>query len=492
MKFKVFKQGNAADEFSLCGVYLFGPEGIPTRSAGPVTFKDGIIQCTKRNTEAAGIALLWPIEGFGRILLSTTRLPDKDILYNLNVELARAKLMQITTKREDWSLFDDSNDSNGTGHEAQNFFIQAVQNISEPPVAAKLADESLSKAMVFGEELTIRHAEMCFQARLKSRNFGRGSLGCCIDPKRITEPEYLEKLTGTFGFVTVPINWAQIEPWRGNWNFTMIDKCVEVLRRKRLAICIGPLLQFSARDVPQWLLAGEGGFEKIREAAFQFVTKITSRYSKHVHAWKVVSGINAMNCFGFGFEQVLEITRAASLAARGTSDRSLKIIEITCPWGEYYADSPNTIPPLVYADMVVQSGIGFDAFALPLEFGKNQPGMHLRDLMQVSAVIDRFASLNRPLHITAVAVPDRNGSGDDSCEKAGLWHSGWDESLQGQWTEQLYKIALSKPFVNTVTYSDFADIPDQKITGCGLLTGQLTPKKVFRVIGKLQKLIMNR
>ena len=102
----------------------------------------------------------------------------------------------------------------------------------------------------------------------------------------------------------------------------------------------------------------------MREAAYKFVFKCAERYANSVRTWFVVRGLNAFNHFGFNFEQVLEMTRAANMAVKAASEKALKIIEVANPWGEYYAALPDTIPPLVYVDMVVQSGINFDGFGL--------------------------------------------------------------------------------------------------------------------------------
>ena len=96
--------------------------------------------------------------------------------------------------------------------------------------------------------------------------------------------------------------------------------------------------------------------------AYRFISKVVARYSGIIRAWCVVSGLNIHNHFGFRFEQVLEMVRAATMAVKQGSDRALRIIDISNPWGEYYATVPNSIPPLVYMDMVVQSGISFDAY----------------------------------------------------------------------------------------------------------------------------------
>ena len=491
MKFQVFKNGKVVDKFALCGAYLFGTDGIGVRRA-QLIFKNGLIECKKPNMETAGMALLWRVDGFGKVLLPTTCLPERERPYNLNVEIARARLMQIINKREDWSFFNGLEGLRDISEEAQHLFIRAIQNISDGPSASILADESLKKALVFSEQLAIKQAESSFNTRGKNHGFGRGCLGCKIDPRQIGNPRYVKRLVELFGSAMIPINWAQIESHKGSYDFSTIDACLDVLTQKKLAIAAGPLLCFSKGYLPKWLLRSSVGFEKIRETAYQFVSQVVARYSGIVRAWCVVSGLNVFNHFGFRFEQVLEMTRAANMAVKAASDKALKIIEISNPWGEYYATAPNSIPPLVYMDMVVQSGINFDAFGLQMHFGKNQAGMHVRDMMQVSAVLDLFGPIAKPLYITDVAVPSQSGDGLYDGKVAGIWHQEWDQSRQAQWIEQFYGIALSKPFVDSVTYSNLADTEDGPIANGGLLTDELEPKESFQTLKRLHDTIFVR
>src|SRR4030042_632405 len=167
MRFQVFKDGKVVDKFALCVAYLFGTDGIAIRRA-QITFKNGIIECEKPSQETAGLTLLWPIDGFGKVLLPTTCLPERERPYNLNVEIARAKLMQIVNKREDWSFFNDVHGLAELSENAQDLFIRAIQNISDPSKASQLADESLNKAIIIAENLAIKQADSLFQARSKS------------------------------------------------------------------------------------------------------------------------------------------------------------------------------------------------------------------------------------------------------------------------------------------------------------------------------------
>ena len=488
MKFQVFKDGKLTSDFSLCGAYMFGADKVPLRTLEKMSFEKGVIDCEKKTSDAAGLSLLWPIPDFGNILLSTTRLEDRVNPYILNLELARAALMEITIKREDWSLFEEDNSFADLAHDAQALFIQALQNLSDASKASLLADESLKKARFFAEKLAAKHADFLFDLRRKNQSLGRHSIGCQIDPSRIGDRDYVTKLTGRFSFVSIPINWGQIESKKGEYDFSAIDKCIDVLTSKKLMISVGPLLCFSPDYLPKWLLKNGSDFEKVREVSYEFVSKIVTRYSKYIHAWRVIAGMNAVNHFGFNFEQILEMTRTAVLAAKDTVSRALKMVEIVFPWGEYYASMLNSIPPLIYLDMITQSGISVDAFSLQMQFGKNQPGMHVRDMMQISAMLDRFAPVAKPFHITSVAVPDKPGTGEQSCETAGMWHKAWDRTLQAEWTERFCRVALSKPYINTITFANLADGPNDKIKGSGLMTEQLEPKESLKTLAKLQKL----
>ncbi len=492
MKFLVFKNGQPLTDFSLAGAYLFGADMIPLRHVDKIEFSDGVIECQKKSNDSAGLSLMWPVEGSGQLMLNTTRLPEHHEPYILNVELARARMMQITLKREDWALFDQTNSFNKHVQEVQSLFIQALQHISEPEKASVFADESLKKGVEFSERMAAKYAEQFLAVRFRNKALGRHSLGCQIDLDLLGNEKYRKWLTDMFGFVTVPVNWRDIESEKGHYDFDQLDAGMKYLSGRRMALCAGPLLKFTPETVPQWLLSEKPSFEKIRERAYEFVTEIVKRYSKYIHAWRVISGINAQNCFGFNFEQVIEMTRTACLAAKSVDTKSRKMVDIIYPWGEYYAHDKTTVPPLVYADMVIQSGIGFDAFGLQFHFGKDAPGLHIRDMMQISSRLDCFAAVPKTVHITGVSVPDCDGPGDRAAERAGHWRSKWTQAQQAKWIEEFYKLALGRPYINTVTYSQLADGTTAPMDGCGLLSEKLTPKKAFLVMAKFQKTIMKQ
>jgi hypothetical protein len=90
-----------------------------------------------------------------------------------------------------------------------------------------------------------------------------------------------------------------------------------------------------------------------------------------------------------------------------------------------------------------------------------------------------------------VEVPSQT-SDSEGVDTAGIWHQKWNQSQQAQWIAQFYSIALSKPFVNTVTYSNLADTKEATIANSGLLTEKLEPKESLLALKKLHKLIFSR
>ncbi len=484
MKFQVFQRGEVVAGFNPCGAYLFGTDGISIRRAR-IEFRKGCIECVRPNLETAGLALLWPIEGFGKVLLPTTCVPERERPYNLNVEIARAKLMQITNRREDWSFFDNIEGMEDIAKKSQDLFIDAIQSTNDPRKASRLADESLREAMIYSEKLAVRQGKALFDKRRRSHGFGRGCMGCRIDPAQMTKSAYVEKLLESFASVTVPVNWAKVEPRQGHYDFSEVDHCIALLGRRKIVVGAGPLLRFSRDNLPDWLLSSGVGFEKIRELAYQFVSKVVGRYAGVVHRWYAISGLNAFNQFNFNFEQILEMTRAANMAVRAAGSRAVRVIEVSNPWGEYYATVSNSIPPFVYMDMVVQSGTSFDAFALQMRFGKDEAGLHLRDILQISSLLDCFAPIAKPLHITDVEIPSEPGKGVYDGEVAGLWHHAWDPTRQSQWLDRFYKVALSKPFVEVINYGGGADGDGGVIANSGLLTDQLESKESLELLKRL-------
>jgi hypothetical protein len=200
----------------------------------------------------------------------------------------------------------------------------------------------------------------------------------------------------------------------------------------------------------------------------------------------VVSGIHAENAFNFTFEQIMELTRVTVSLVKQLASKSQVVIDLVAPWGEYYARNQRTIPPLFYADMISQSGVGFDGIAAQFVFGAPADGLFVRDLFQISDRLDRLGNLGKPVHVTAVQVPSKMVVAKGSLG-GGCWLKPWDETVQAKWLKGFYTVALSKPFVESVTWRDLADRPSNNLIPFGgLLHEDLGAKPGYKVLKDLR------
>src|SRR5206468_12314683 len=135
------------------GAIAIGPESVPV--PGEISFRDGMIVIDRNDDHATALGLLWDCGAVGTYHIETTRLPPREKPYNLNVELARFRLMRIVQKQEDWNLFDFPRAEKFTVmfQEAQAMFADALGTRDQPEEAAQLADKSLASGTVLSEQL---------------------------------------------------------------------------------------------------------------------------------------------------------------------------------------------------------------------------------------------------------------------------------------------------------------------------------------------------
>jgi hypothetical protein len=454
---------------------LLGADNVPVR--GEIGWAGAEIRCNPRTPDPIGLSLLWPVEGFGVLQLQTTRLPVRERPYNLHVELARHQLMRLSSKREEWGLFDYAGmeEINAEVEQAREAFLAALERIDDGPAASRFADQALSIGLQAGERMARFHAGVFLLRRQQTGGFAKPHVGVC-SPRGIVDAALARRVTEFAQFVQVPFVWRQIQPTENGQQYDTADATVRTCAAAGLALRGGPLLSFGVRSVPDWMYIWENDFEAIYEAAREHVERTVRRHAKQVTSWIAVSGLHADNVFGFSFEQVMELTRMAATVIKQVAPRVPVLIEITQPWGEYYARNQQTVPPLLYADMAVQSGVNFDAFGMEIVAGIGAEGYHVRDLLAISAQIDKLANLGKPIHVTTLSAPSANPiRGPDG---GGEWHAPWADATQADFLLAALEVALSKPYVETVCLQPLHDAGDDPTPTGGLFREDLTARLI--------------
>ena len=488
IKFEIYREGARVTAFDLVAATAMGPESVPV--PGEVYLRDGMIHVVRKEEQPVGLSLLWDCGALGAFVLETTRLVSREKPYNLVVELARFRLMRIMQKQEDWNLFDFPKADRFSIRfgEAQNLFSDALGKLDEPIEAAKLAERALAIAIDLSEQLAQFHGEQLVARRRASNGFVKHILGCRVEPS-VQMEKYRETLAGNFDYCVLPMGWKQLQPAENTFDTASLDEWVEVLGKRRIPTIAGPLIRLDQRSVPDWMVIWEHDFDMLREMAYDFVQKVVTRYRRAVAAWNVVGGMETNAAFALTFEQIIELTRLLVSQVKTLLPNARTMITITHPFGEYHSRGRASVPPMLYAEMVSQAGISFEAFALEIEMGVPTPGNFTRDLFQLSGILDRFSTLGRPVFITAIGAPGRStpdAPGNPDPSLGGRWRRPWDAQLQADWAEAVYHLAFSKPFVESIAWANLADL-SASLPGGGMFDEMLRPKPAFAKMQQIRE-----
>jgi hypothetical protein len=332
--------------------------------------------------------------------------------------------------------------------------------------------------MVAAERMSQFHANIFLTRRQQTGGFSKQFLGVAA-PSQPPKIVLARRLQEAFDFVRVPVTWRDVQPKEQDQNYDTADAWVKGCAATGLAVRGGPLLNFGVQSVPDWMYIWENDYESIHDYARDHIRRTAQRYAGQVSSWIAASGLNGENVFTFNFEQIMELTRMAATVTKQAAPRAQVVLDITQPWGEYYARNQRTVPPLLYAEMIVQSGIAFDAFGLQFLFGIGSDGYHLRDLLQISTLIDRLANLGKPLHVTALCVPSIGAAGGRGPAGGGDWRGVWSDQTQADFLVAFSEIALSKPYVESICLEALCDSPGNGIPAGGVWREDLTPKPAF-------------
>jgi len=344
---------------------------------------------------------------------------------------------------------------------------------------------------------------MLVTRRRQSGQLSRGVFGCGIGPHQSAEP-VRGVLQNKFDYVVLPTPWRQIEPEEQQYNWSVHDGWAEWARRARTPLLAGPIIALHPEVAPSWLTVMEHDYETIRDILYEHVERVVSRYKHVVTVWNVASGLHSNALLNLTLDQLMDLTRMTVMVTKRVHPAAKTLVEITHPFGEYYAMHQRSIPPLVYADMILQAGIPIEAFGLKLLMGRASNGQYTRDLMQISDLLDRYQTLGKPVHLTGIGVPSepvprllefgrgtRSGPGsplEPPDDEAGFWRQPWSSNVQTHWMEAVYNIALSKPFVDSAAWVDLVDHADSDMPKAGLANESFKAKSAYgRLIAMRQQ-----
>lgn len=561
LSFVVFDaEGVDARHFPPRHAYLIGPEETPVQ--GEIALRIGVVDAAKAVHTTVGLAVQMLVgkggaEGnLGLLTVQTCLLPDHVRPYLLTIELARRQIMFVLNKMEDWGLFDLPPEHPLIKHfdSARDAFTQSLiaqrapdgdgePNASRGGFSVKadgLAEKALAVGIAAGEQLTLLNAERQFRLRTSGKGYkdalahlsrltpevptggapvtvpGTGhcvlsespQVGCAVNPNSFTDVQQRAVLA-TCDFITLPMRWIDLEPTEGKYNFATTDRWIEwAIRTAKLPVVGGPLLDFRPQSSPDFLFIWENDYETLRDLVYEHVTAVVTRYRRTISRWTVASGLHVNMNFKISFEQIVDLTKMCIQLVRKLHPTSKIQLEVAQPWGEYHAVNRRSIPPHVYAEAIVQTGAAnpssqIDALCVRCQMGHAEPGLATRDLMSLSAMLDRYAALEKPIVVSALGCPSapitpkpfrtRSGAEAGDAHEPGYWRENWSEAQQGAWLLAAGAIIASKPYVQSICWQDLADTAIGAVAPempCGgLLNSSGQPKVALNKFALLRKAI---
>lgn len=469
--------------------YISGADGrvFPTR----VEVAGNIVSLRRPHSESGRVNIAWPVPGFGRPVVTTSSLPERDEPYLLPLELARGKLSQVRDQAGAWEIagMHIPDEFYPLSRAAHRLFGKAAAIQHVPDQASALAVEALAKAMQAGDLLSRAYTRQRLSVRRRRPQQSPALLGCCLG-ELLPQGELESSFCDTFGAAVVPIRWRNVEPTEGKYHWELYDRQVQWCQDRRLLIHAGPLLDFSPDGMPDWLRKWERDFFNLLSFISDFVETAISRYVGRIRHWEIAARMNTGGALSLNEECRLGLAARVWDVARQVDDETQLHLRIAQPWGDYQARGEHRLSPFQFVDALLRSGVGLDALNLEVAIGFQRQGSASRDLLDFSRMIDQWSCLGLPLYVL-LAFPSDSGPDDRAaCQLAAdgpPWKSGWTPAAQAEWIETYLPLLMAKQSVVGVHWTHFSDACPHDFAHAGLIDAAGRPKLALDVLARCSR-----
>ena len=431
------------------------------------------------------IALNLSVLGFGDVTLYADNqgkgYRPSDFPLNLNLACAQTRIHRVKEAIATWQTqgYQPSNQVlDQLEHAALKY--QRATTESAPKSMAAWANESLRDSLWAGETAVFEQARQTIARRGSRPDFLFGA-NCFGHPDG--GEKYDRQFEQLFNFATLPFYWKSFEPTQGKPNFARIDRTLTWLNQANITPKGHPLVWLHEAGVPDWVK--NQPYDSVRKLVRERVTEITRYFGDRISYYDIINeahDIDWSNTLNYSQAQFIELTQLASEASAIGYPQIQRIVNTCCSWARYVAREPQ-IPPLRSAYQYLKACIDAD---IPFEIIGIQLYYPSQDMFEIHRLLERFSRFGKPIHITELGVSSSIERDEKSYFKtaSGLWHQPWSETIQADWIEQFYTLCYSKPYIQAITWWDFADA--NFWPHGGFLRRDMIPKESFFRLQKLR------
>jgi hypothetical protein len=430
--------------------------------------------------ESGNLAVPWTVDGVGRFMTATATLMEREAPYHFQLELARGKVNQVRCQAADWragglqapaALVERI-------HEATRSFGRALTSVPDP-AAEREAIVALAQGSRAAQELVRVYTEQVFQVRHQRQHRLETALGCRLAPA-VPEGAEVEAVTRACNHLAVSFPWQNIEPQEGSFNWQAHDALLDWAAARGLPVVGGPLIDFVPGRLPDWLWLYQNDLASLASFMSNYVETAVKRFRGRIATWQLTAAGNCANVLALGEEELLWLTVRLAEAARNVDPGVELVIGISQPWGEYLAQNERSHSPFIFADTLIRAGLNLAAVDLEFVMGVTPRGSYCRDLLDTSRLLDLYALLGVPVQVTlgypASAAADPQAE-PELAVAGGHWLDGFTPAAQADWAGAFVGLALCKPYVRGVYWSQLSDARPHPLPHCGLIdaAGQARP-----------------
>ncbi|ADV61272.1 glycoside hydrolase family 10 [Isosphaera pallida ATCC 43644] len=487
--------------------YLVGPDRTPIRTM--IEVRPGQLLCHRDITDSGRLQLPWPIPGHGLPVVGTATLSERATPYDLVVELARGRLNDLRNQIADWSHhlgMSLSPDLRDMMRESQRLFSQAALAQDDPETSHRLAEASLIKSFEAGELATRAYARLLLDLRHQHQAKLPTLLGCQLDGDPQGQP-WAVWLPRVVNAARVHADWNAVSPAEGQYLWNVLDAQMEYARGHNLTITAGPLIELRSPAWPDWLVEHQNDPQTMLDIMLDWVRANLVRYRGKVAVWNLVSRIGSPDALGLSEEEQIEVAARIVQTARTVDPHAQLIVEFDRPWAESLGapSATHQYPPLHLGDYLARNELGLSGIGLEIAVGYAPPGGLMRDLLEFSKLLDLYSLLNMPLHLTfavpsavsnlndadtLVTSPAELAQGFSTVAEGTVLDHHWPEppteATQRDFASDWVELAVSKPYVRSITWIAASDASPCPYPASGLFRADGSPKPIVEWLAQFR------
>lgn len=468
---------------------------------------DGLRISDNQVQKRFAINVRWNVEGFGYNDYTLDNggefyeLPSdgKQMVYNLNYEIARSRVNRNRARRSRYENtgWRPSRETAVYLDLSDELLEDSNRKLRMSTGCAGQAQRALYYALWGGEMMEMERINRAIKQRGYRKNF---LFGCDARAyHEMSKDRFMELFPQLFNFaaLTFVVNGDPemnvFEPVEGQLNFTHRDALFNDLRKCDINVEGRLLFWFHKWVTPDWL--ARKNFDQLKKYVETHTRDVLSHYGDQMHIWEVVNEFHDWaNEVQLNPDQIVELTKFACEVARDTVPGIPLMINNCCPWGEYIQlgkwSGQNARyrqrTPWQFLRDLIDAGVEFDIIG-------QQYYYQYRDLQDYIVNLERLETFGKRIQISEIGAT--SGPSNQSVKTGSMemptepypWHRPWDEGLQADWAEAMFRIGYTNPLVDSVLWFDFIDDGAYYDNG-GLLCGRGKQKKaVFDRLLKLRR-----